>query len=99
MKLEWSAFATSDRTSIFDYLERESPAAAIKVDTLLTVAADRLKRFPEIGRPGRIKNTRELVVLKTPYIIAYRLTDDVIRILRILHGAIQWPDDLPDDPS
>jgi len=28
---------------------------------------------PEIGRPGRIEGTRELVIPRTPYIAAYRI--------------------------
>ncbi len=42
--------------------------------------------------PGRVKGTRELVVVRTSYIVAYRLKRGKIQILRILHGARQWPD-------
>jgi hypothetical protein len=43
--------------------------------------------------PGRVKGTRELVVVRTPYIVAYRIRKDEILILRILHGArsgLRW---------
>jgi addiction module RelE/StbE family toxin len=59
-------------------------------------AARRLRDFPESGRPGRVAGTRELVVTGTPYVAAYQVTDTAVRILRVLHGAQQWPDDLPD---
>ncbi len=42
----------------------------------------------------RIEWTRELVIRKTPYIAAYRIEGDTIRILRVLHGAQQWPDEM-----
>ncbi|TJV25813.1 MAG: type II toxin-antitoxin system mRNA interferase toxin, RelE/StbE family, partial [Mesorhizobium sp.] len=45
-------------------------------------------------RPGRIAGTRELVVARTPYIAAYAVVADTVRILRILHGAQMWPDEI-----
>ena len=47
---------------------------------------------PEIGRPGRIEGTRELIIQQTPYIAAYRIERNSVRILRVLHGAQRWPD-------
>jgi plasmid stabilization system protein ParE len=44
---------------------------------------------PASGRPGRLRGTRELVVTGTPYIAAYRVVDDMVTILRVLHGARQ----------
>ena len=51
-------------------------------------------KFPEIGRPGRIDGTRELIIQRTPYIVAYRIATKSIRILRVLHGAQMWPQEL-----
>jgi addiction module RelE/StbE family toxin len=58
-----------------------------------------LRLFPEMGRPGRIEGTRELVISRTPYIAAYRIAGDTVRILRVLHGAQQWPDEIPGNPE
>ncbi len=95
MKLEWSAFALADRDGIFDYIEADSPRAAVTVDKAIADAAKRLIDFPVSGRPGRIAGTRELVVTPLPYILAYVVREGVVRILRVLHGAQQWPDSLP----
>jgi plasmid stabilization system protein ParE len=46
---------------------------------------------PEIGPPGRVAGTRELVVSRTPYISAYQVADGEIVILDVLHGAQKWP--------
>jgi len=97
--LEWSAFAIADRDAIFDYIEADSPRAAASVDDRIRACVDNLKRFPEMGRPGRIEGTRELVISRTPYIAAYRIAGDTVRVLRLLHGAQQWPDDMPDGPE
>lgn len=95
MKLVWSAFALSDRDGIFTHIEAHSPAAAIAVDERIAAAARRQRDFPESGRPGRVAGTRELVITATPYIAAYAVGDGIVRILRVLHGAQQWPEDLP----
>jgi toxin ParE1/3/4 len=97
MRLEWSLFAQADRDAIFDYIEADSPQAAITVDDRIRVQVEGLMQFPESGRPGRIEETRELVILSTPYIAAYRITGDTVRILRVLHGAQQWPEDMSEE--
>ena len=96
MRLEWSAFAIEDRDAIFDYIEEDSPHAAVLVDDRIRVQVRQLLQFPETGRPGRIEGTRELVIGRTPYIAAYRITGDIVRILRVLHGAQLWPDEMLD---
>lgn len=93
MKLVWSPYALSDREAIFSYIETESPRVAVHVDEQIAAAARRLIEFPESGRPGRVAGTRELVVPRTPYIAAYVVTPETVRILRVLHGAQLWPDD------
>jgi len=44
--------------------------------------------FPGTGRPGEIKDTRELVV--SPYVLVYRETDEIVEILYLWHGAQDW---------
>jgi toxin ParE1/3/4 len=94
MKIVWSLFAISDRGAIFDYIEADSPRAAARIDDQIEAQVDRLIKLPEIGRPGRLAGTRELVIQRTPYIAAYVIEDDIVRVLRVLHGAQQWPADL-----
>ena len=95
MKLTWSAFALSDRDAIFTYIEADNPSAAILVDERIVAAARRLTDFPASGRVGRIAGTRELAINGTPYVVAYAATEASVRILRVLHGAQEWPDTLP----
>jgi len=95
VRLKWSLFAQSDRNKIYDYIETDSSRAAVLVDERIGNAIAFLKEFPEIGRPGRVAGTRELVVQHTPYIAAYIIVGDTVQILRILHGAQIWPGTLP----
>lgn len=96
MKLVWSAFALADRDGIFSHIEADNPRAAIAVDERIAAAARRLIDFPDSGRLGRVAGTRELVIPGTPYIAAYVVTVETVRILRVLHGAQRWPDELPE---
>jgi len=91
MRLEWSIFAQADRDAIFDYIEADSPQAAITVDDRIRERTEALTRFPTCGRVGRVEGTRELVIGRTPYIAAYRITGNTVRILRVLHGSRRWP--------
>ena len=83
----------NDREAIFDYLEADSPRAAIMIDDRIEAQVELLIETPEIGRPGRVEGTRELVIQRTPYIAAYRIDRETVRILRVLHGSQEWPDE------
>jgi toxin ParE1/3/4 len=50
-----------------------------------------LSQNPQLGHPGRVPGTRELVIPKTPFVIPYRVHNDVLQILRVYHHARRWP--------
>lgn len=91
MTIEWEPEAHEDRVSIYDYIVADRQQAAIDVDDRILEAIRSLKTFPERGRPGRNKGTRELVIPETRYIASYRIEGNTISILRILDGARRWP--------
>ena len=69
----------------------ENPQAAIEVDLKLSNAVSRLLVFPLSGRAGRVDRTRELPLVGTPYVIVYLADGELVRLLRVLHGAQMWP--------
>jgi toxin ParE1/3/4 len=85
----------SDRDAIFTYIEADNPAAAVLIDERIVTAARRMLDFPASGRVGRIGGTRELVINGTPYVAVYAITETTVRIVRVLHGAQEWPEHLP----
>lgn len=97
MRLVWALTAIEDREGIFRHIDADSPRAAVHVDEQIVLATRRLLDFPESGRPGRVAGTRELVVSRTPFIAVYTVAVDKIRILRVLHGAQIWPDQVDDE--
>ncbi len=90
MKLVWTRLAVRDRKAIREYVALDNPAAALALDALFSEKAARLADHPEPGRPGRVAGTRELVVHPN-YILIYDTTADLVRVLRVLHAARQWP--------
>lgn len=92
MKLVWSQRALEDRRAIFDSIEMDDPRAAIRVDDRIRDAIWRLIEFTESGRPGRVAATRELIIARTPYTAPYEIEGDLVRVLRVIHGARIWPD-------
>jgi addiction module RelE/StbE family toxin len=94
LNLRWSPRALDDRRSIYAYIEADDPRAAVMVDERIQLATLRLVEFPQSCRVGRVEGTRELVITRTPYVAPYLVEGDVVRILRVLHGARTWPDDL-----
>lgn len=90
MKLVWTRPAATDRREIRAYIAQDNPAAALALDELFSEKAGRLLDHPGLGRPGRIADTRELVVHQN-YILVYDLVGDLVRVLRVLHAARQWP--------
>ncbi len=91
MKLEWSLPAQDDLIAIAEYIAADDPGAALDVIDRIDSAVGRLAEHPGSGRPGRIAKTRELVIPDLPYIVAYRIRDERIQILRVLHTARKWP--------
>lgn len=90
MKLVWTRTASADRKDIREYIAQNNPAAALALDELFSEKANRLVDHPGLGRLGRVTGTRELVAQQN-YILIYDVVDDLVRILRVLHAAKQWP--------
>jgi len=91
MLLKWNRWAIEDLSEIEAFISEEKPMAAQKFMERLQHTCGLLESSPKLGRAGRVKGTRELIVSSTRYIIAYRLLDQEIEILRVIHSAMRWP--------
>jgi toxin ParE1/3/4 len=83
-----------DRNEIFDYIEKENPHGATVIDGRISEQVEQLLPFLATGRKGRIQGTREPVIHGTAYIASYLVEIDVVYILRVLHGARRWPNEM-----
>jgi toxin ParE1/3/4 len=91
LSIEWLPAAQRDFDSIVDFIAADNPLAAIEQGDEIEQQIVSLLAHQQLGRPGRVRGTRELVVVRTPYLAVYRIKHGKIQILRILHGAQQWP--------
>jgi toxin ParE1/3/4 len=91
----WTPQALADIASLRDYIAEHDRTAAKRVVLRIIYCVETLlPQSPEMGRPGRVPGTRELVVTGTPFVVPYRLRGQTIQVLRVYHGARRWPDRL-----
>lgn len=91
MRIVWSTEAREDLLSLFSYVAKDNPKAAKKLRDIILSKIEILAETPNIGRPGRVPGTKELIIDKTSYIIPYRCKDDRLEIVRVYHSSRKWP--------
>ena len=91
MKVKWLRRALENLDDEAEYIAKDSPKIASEFVRHLRASTLMLADHPDMGRPGRISGTRELVVTRFPYILPYRVRNDAIEILRVFHPAKKWP--------
>ena len=91
MRVKWLRTALRNLDDEATYIATDDPAAARQVVERVLTAVATLEEQPALGRPGRVPGTRELVVLKTRYIVPYRVRGDAIEILRVFHTSRRLP--------
>jgi addiction module RelE/StbE family toxin len=89
----WTRAASLDLTQIKEYIDRDNPVAALSVVMeIVSVAEVLISEHTRIGKAGRVPGTLEFVIPDYPsYILIYKLSDDAVQILRVLHAARKWP--------
>jgi toxin ParE1/3/4 len=91
MKAVWSRRAVRHLIQLRDYIAKDSEQNAAAVAGRIVKAVTLLQVHPEMGRPGRIAGTRELVVPDTPYVIPYRVHRERLELIAVFHGRRKWP--------
>jgi toxin ParE1/3/4 len=86
VKIVWTRQALGDLASALDCAACEKPAATVWVAETIEKSVDSLLQNPEMGRPGRVKDTRELIVPGTPLLISYSLQRGQVFILAFFMG-------------
>jgi toxin ParE1/3/4 len=93
MTLAWSPEAIDDLASLRANISVDDPAAGKRIALhIIHSVEELLSQNPHLGHPGRVPNTRELVIPKTPVVIPYCVHHEVLQILRVYHHARRWPD-------
>lgn len=91
MRVRWLRQALHNLDREAAYIAQDSPQSAAEFVTHLQASTSMLADHPNMGRPGRVPGTRELVVTKFPYVLPYRLRNNLVEILRVFHTSRKWP--------
>jgi toxin ParE1/3/4 len=91
MRVHWTPAASQDLFATIAFIAEDNPFQAQRIGQLLREAALSLQQFPQRGRVGGVQDTRELVLPTLPWRLVYDIRGDMIRILRVIHGAQDWP--------
>lgn len=93
MIIEWLPRAITTRNEQLTYIAQDSMQAARQVAAQIEQQTGQLMQFPELGRVGRKRGTRELVISRTALVLVYRVRPSLakVEILRVLHARQQWP--------
>ncbi len=87
MKIVWSDRSIDRLRAIHDFIAEESISGAASVIKQIFDAVEQLRMFPN---SGRIVPEYELVevreILSKPYRILYRISDDRVEIVNVLHS-------------
>ena len=90
MRVKWTLRASQNLEAILSHIHKDNPKAAqsFLAETLKKIR--HLEEFPLMGRPGIVPQTREFVVHKN-YIVHYRVQEDRVEVLRVLHARRKFP--------
>ncbi len=91
MGVKWLRQALRNLDEEATYIAIDDPVAARLVVARVLDAVAQLVDQPGLGRPGRVPGSRELIVLKTRYIVPYRVRGTTVEILRVFHSSRRLP--------
>jgi toxin ParE1/3/4 len=90
MRITYLSLAITDLAEIRAYIATHYPNLAQPISSKLRDSLNGLAQFPNLGKPGRVFGTRELIIPKvgkSTYVVVYRVAGDTVQILRVLAGT------------
>lgn len=92
MKVHWTESALGDLQAIETSIARHSPQYSLVVVERIFTKSESLETYPRLG-PVVVELADDLVreLFEDPYRIVYRIGDDQIDILTVIHGARRIP--------
>lgn len=81
----WTERAINNLELELDYYGRINPTLAKELSIIIKESVVSIANMPGIGRPGKKLGSRELIINKYPYILAYRVRNETLEILSMIH--------------
>jgi plasmid stabilization system protein ParE len=92
MKLRYSRRALAELNAILVDLFSKNPAAARSLRTRVLQIGERIGQFPNgYQEVAERLGVRRVPMVRYPYLIFYKVQDDEVVVLRIVHGARKEP--------
>ena len=91
MRVRYTPAALAHLDEIGEYIAKDNLEAAKRVIQAIQKCVDLLKDNPELGRRGHLQGTREMVIPRLPYYVAYRVTKNGVEVFAVIHTARRWP--------
>lgn len=91
MQVKWLRRALRNLEEEAAHIARDNPQAAAALVSQADESTRLLARHPDMGRPGRVPGTRELILPHFSFIIPYRVKEQRVEILRVFHTSRKWP--------
>lgn len=94
MEIKWLRKALKNMDQEVEYIAKDDPQAARLIVQHIQHSVSLLSDNPTLGHPGRLPDTRELVIAGTRYIVPYRVRPRLqrIEILRVFHASRKLPE-------
>ena len=88
VEIRWSIDAYEDLEEIYNFIKRDSAIHAESVKFGIINKIEILSKFPRIGSPVKeLLPERIRMILYFPYRIYYEFKNEIIEVIRILHGS------------
>lgn len=92
VRVRWLRAANRNLDDAANYVAKENLDAAQEMYAHIRGRVAELAKRPEMGRPGRVFGTRELVIERYPYIVPYRIRGREVQIIRVFHTSQRPPE-------
>jgi addiction module RelE/StbE family toxin len=95
MKVYWTQNAIEHLVNLYEYIALNSPTYAVRMVDKITRRSEQIAEHPLSGRKVPeydAEDIRELI--ENPYRIIYRIKQDQIDVLAVIHGSRLLPDEL-----
>jgi len=91
LSINWAQPAVNDLIEVLVYFEKKHEGDVGKdIVAQIYRSAEILTSFPHAGRKGLVPGIRELVNPHLPYFLVYRIADDSVDVLRVMHTSKLW---------
>ena len=87
MKVEFSPASEADFEDIGDHIALQNPMRAVSFVRELRIKATRIGEFPNAGPPRFQWGDGVRIAIHGPYLLVYRVRNERVQILRVVHGA------------